>query len=96
MPPEPLTDLTDWDWQVDAELPVPRLPFAVAPGNAEAKEPELAPQSPSVSTDIGDDLRIPAQDGWIGSESRVHRTGQGHRATEQFVGPYCTWFFADV
>ena len=61
VPPEPLTDLTDWDWQVDAELPVPRLPFAVAPGNAEAKELELAPQSPSVSTDIGDDLRIPAQ-----------------------------------
>jgi len=49
VPPEPLTDLTDWDWQVDAELPVPRLPFAVAP------------QSPSVSTDIGDDLRVPAQ-----------------------------------
>lgn len=83
---------------MDAELPVPRLPFAVAPGNAEAKEPELAegPQSPSVSTDIGDDLRIPAQDGWIGSESRVHRTGQGHRATVQFVGPQCIWFLADV
>lgn len=53
-------DDKSWDWTMeDAELPMPRLPFSSSSSSARPKEE--GPGSPSVSTDVGDELRIPAQ-----------------------------------
>lgn len=72
VPPEPVAAVEDWDWQMEApELPMPRLPFApcnpsTSPKTTVATEDRPpfgheGPGSPSVSTDVGDELRIPAQ-----------------------------------
>ena len=89
VPPEPVAAVEDWDWQMEEpELPMPRLPFAPCDPSTSRKTtvateegPHEGPGSPSVSTDVGDELRIPAQVGCVGVEQwePVHMRNDGVR-----------------
>lgn len=72
-----MESVQDWDWQMDEpELPMPRLPFAPSASSTARKRTVATegppfgegPGSPSVSTDVGDELRIPAQ---VGEEQHI-------------------------